>query len=171
MSMNTRALPSLGLLSLLCLLSSCQTFKDGDDQLYQQSNRMLDESLQQSKAKVAPPPSVQAALLPPLEMDRALASGPRFDVAAKDMPAREFFLSLMDGAGKNLVVHPEIQGNITFSLRNVTLEEVLAAVRDSYGYDFRKTSYGYQILPNQPASRSRRPLQQQARTTARTRRI
>ena len=154
MSMNTRALPSLGLLSLLCLLSSCQTFKDGDDQLYQQSNRMLDESLQQSKAKVAPPPSVQAALLPPLEMDRALASGPRFDVAAKDMPAREFFLSLMDGAGKNLVVHPEIQGNITFSLRNVTLEEVLAAVRDSYGYDFRKTSYGYQILPNQPVTQT-----------------
>jgi MSHA biogenesis protein MshL len=51
-------------------------------------------------------------------------------------------------------VHPEVTGSITFSLRRVTLEEVLAAVRDSYGYDFRRTSYGYQVLPNKKVTRS-----------------
>lgn len=144
----------ISLLSALCLLSACQTFVDGDKQLYDQSNRILAETLAQSRAKVAPPPSVQAALLSPLELTTVARSGPRFDVAAKDMPANEFFLSLMDGAGKNIVVHPEVSGNITFSLRNVTLEEVLAAVRDSYGYDFSRTSYGYQIMPNQAITRT-----------------
>lgn len=152
----TPTLPKRGLLlGLAFLLSACQTFIDGDKQLYEQSGKLLDESLQQaqSSAKVTPPPAVQAALLPPLSTS-VFAGGPRFDVAAKDMPARDFFLSLMDSAGQNLVVHPAVSGNITFSLRRVTIEEVLAAVRDSYGYDFRRTSYGYQILPNEKVTRS-----------------
>jgi MSHA biogenesis protein MshL len=144
----------VSLLSALCLLSACQTFVDGDKQLYDQSNRILADTLAQSRAKAVPPPSVQAALMSPLGSTQLARSGPRFDVAAKDMPANEFFLSLMDGAGKNIVVHPEVTGNITFSLRNVTLEEVLAAVRDSYGYDFSRTSYGYQIMPNQAITRT-----------------
>lgn len=152
--MNMTALPRFALSALLGLLAACQTFTDGNEQLYQQGNQQLREGQQQARSKVVPPPSVQAALLPPLELGGQASVGPRFDVAAKDMPAREFFLSLMDGAGKNLVVSPQIQGNITFSLRNVTLEEVLTAVRDSYGYDFRKTSYGYQILPNQPVTQT-----------------
>lgn len=149
-----RFLPSVCLLSLAGLLTACQTFTDGDQQLYEQSNKLLDESLKQAQAerKVSPPKAVQAALLPPITS--TYVSGPRFDVAAKDMPARDFFLSLMEGAGQNLVVHPEVAGNITFSLRRVTLDEVLAAVRDSYGYDYRRTSYGYQILPNKVITRS-----------------
>ncbi|WP_312515622.1 pilus (MSHA type) biogenesis protein MshL [Stutzerimonas nitrititolerans] len=147
-------LPRLGLLSLFCLIGACQTFKDGDQRLYEQSERLFEESLEQSQNKVAPPPSVQAALIPPLEITGSSGAGPRFDVAVNDMPARVFFLSLMQSAGQNLLVHPEVTGNITFSLSNVNLEEVLAAVRDSYGYDYRRTSYGYQIQPNQAITRT-----------------
>src|SRR5690606_36023001 len=119
-----------------------------------QSERLFEESLEQSQNKVAPPPSVQAALIPPLDIAGSSSAGPRFDVAVNDMPARDFFLSLMQSAGQNLLVHPEVTGNITFSLSNVNLEEVLAAVRDSYGYDYRRTSYGYQIQPNQAITRT-----------------
>ncbi|WP_313290821.1 pilus (MSHA type) biogenesis protein MshL [Stutzerimonas nitrititolerans] len=147
-------LPRLGLLSLFCLLGACQTFKDGDQRLYEQSERLFEEGLEQSQNKVAPPPSVQAALIPPLDIAGSSGAGPRFDVAVNDMPARDFFLSLMQSAGQNLLVHPEVTGNITFSLSNVNLEEVLAAVRDSYGYDYRRTSYGYQIQPNQAITRT-----------------
>lgn len=151
--MSFRPAP-LVLLCLCSLLSACQTFRDGDSQLRAQSQRLLDESLEQSQRSV-PPAQVQAALIPPLRLETGgLSSGPRFDVAVRDMEAREFFLSLMDGAGENLVVHPEVSGQITFSLRNVTLEEVLSAVRDSYGYDFQRTAYGYRILPNQLVTRT-----------------
>ncbi|MEN2505538.1 pilus (MSHA type) biogenesis protein MshL [Stutzerimonas stutzeri] len=145
----------LGALSLFCLLPACQTFEDGDKRLYEQSNRLFQESLEQNQQKVAPPASIQAGLIPPLPAaDSQPITGPRFDVAVSDMPAREFFLSLMDSAGENILVHPGVTGNVTFSLRNVTLEEALAAVRDSYGYDYRRTAYGYQIQPNQAITRT-----------------
>ncbi|HEY8331800.1 MAG TPA: pilus (MSHA type) biogenesis protein MshL [Pseudomonas sp.] len=155
MPMMPFRLSHLGLLATCCLLAACQTFTDGDRQLREQTDRLLEESLAQSRRSNVPPPAVQAALLPPLLPDGAgFSSGPRFDVAVRDMEAREFFLSLMDGAGQNLVVHPEVSGLITFSLRNVTLDEVLRAVRDTYGYDFKRTSYGYRILPNQLQTRT-----------------
>ena len=60
-----RFLPSVCLLSLSCLLVACQTFKDGDAQLYEQSGKLLDDSLKQAQAapKVMPPLAVQAAML------------------------------------------------------------------------------------------------------------
>ena len=75
-------------------------------------------------------------------------------MSASDMPARAFFLSLMDSAGQNILVHPQVSGDISLSLRQVTLPDVLAAVRDSYGYDYRRTRYGYQIQPNQAITRT-----------------
>ena len=43
----TPTLPKRGLLlGLAFLLSACQTFIDGDKQLYEQSGKLLDESLQ-----------------------------------------------------------------------------------------------------------------------------
>ncbi|WP_254797543.1 pilus (MSHA type) biogenesis protein MshL [Geopseudomonas aromaticivorans] len=155
MPMMPFRLSHLGLLAACCLLAACQTFTDGDRRLREQTDRLLEDSLAQSRRSNVPPPAVQAALLPPLLPDGAgFSSGPRFDVAVRDMEAREFFLSLMDSAGQNLVVHPEVSGLITFSLRNVTLDEVLRAVRDTYGYDFKRTSYGYRILPNQLQTRT-----------------
>jgi MSHA biogenesis protein MshL len=156
MSMPFFRLSHLAPLTACCLLVACQSTPDGDRQLREQGDRLLKDSLEQSRAASAnPPPAVQAALLPPLLPAAASgATGPRFDVAVRDMEAREFFLSLMDSAGQNLVVSPEVSGKITFSLRNVTLEEVLAAVRDTYGYDFQRSSYGYRILPNQLLTRT-----------------
>lgn len=155
MSTMPHRLKHLGLFTLCGLLAACQTFTDGDRQLREQSDRLFEDALAQSRQSQTPPPAVQAALLPPLLPETSVPSGgPRFDVAARDMDARAFFLSLMDSAGQNLVVHPEVSGTITFSLRNVTLDEVLAAVRDTYGYDFQRTSYGYRILPNQLLTRT-----------------
>jgi len=153
--MISTLMPRFGVLSLFCLLAACQTFEDGDKRLYEQSNRLFEESLEQSQPKAVPPAAVQAGLIPPLQtFSGSAASSPRFDVAVSDMSAREFFLSLADSAGQNLLVHPGVTGEITFSLRNVTLEETLAAVRDSYGYDYRRTAYGYQIQPNQAITRT-----------------
>ncbi|MCJ8168403.1 pilus (MSHA type) biogenesis protein MshL [Atopomonas sediminilitoris] len=155
--MRKHAQPWLKLVLLLGVVSlgACQSFRDGEEQLYEQTTRQLDEALKQSRASAQPPTAVQAALIPPLRYDNLpIQSGPRFDVTAVDMPAREFFLSLMEGAGQNLVVAPQVDGLITFNLNNVTLDEVLAAVRDVYGFDYQRTAYGYRILPNQRITRT-----------------
>lgn len=77
----------------------------------------------------------------------------RFDVVANQLPAREFFLGLVTGTTQNIMVHPEVTGYITLNLKNVTMNQALDAARDLYGYEYRRTSYGYEILPAQLQTR------------------
>lgn len=71
-----------------------------------------------------------------------------FDVVVNQMPAREFFMTLMEGSKQNILVGPDISGYITLRLSRVSLEDTLRAVRDTYGYEYVKTPYGYQISSN-----------------------
>jgi len=71
----------------------------------------------------------------------------RFDIAVTEAPARAFFEGLADGTPYNLVFEPGISGNISLKLKNVTLIEALDAVRDAYGYDYRRMSTGFVIIP------------------------
>jgi MSHA biogenesis protein MshL len=82
------------------------------------------------------------ALVPP-----APAEEPRFDVAVSEAPARAFFEGLADGTPYNMVFEPGISGTISLKLKNVTITEVLDAVGDAYGYDYRRMPTGFVILP------------------------
>jgi type II secretory pathway component GspD/PulD (secretin) len=82
------------------------------------------------------------------------ASEARFDVTVEDAPARPFFQSLVEGTHNNILVHPNVTGRITLSLKQVTLEQVLDATRELYGYDYRRSSAGYVVLPAAVQSRT-----------------
>jgi len=71
----------------------------------------------------------------------------RFDLSVMDAEARDFYMSLVEGTDLNLVVHPDVTGQVTLMLKQVTLPEVLDTVRDLYGYDYRPTGAGFIILP------------------------
>jgi MSHA biogenesis protein MshL len=97
-----------------------------------------------------PPPSVRSALIPlgqehltqPLEQ-----TSPRFDIAASQVSAREFFMGLVEGSDINMVVHPEVEGTISVDLKNTTVEEVLQVIHNVYGYPYFKTGTVYQVMP------------------------
>jgi len=71
----------------------------------------------------------------------------RFDVAVNEMPAKEFFTSLVQDADVNVVAHPELNGTVTLNLTNVSIRQVLNVTRDVYGYEYSKKSGIYTIYP------------------------
>lgn len=73
------------------------------------------------------------------------SEGRRYDFQVDDAPARAFFEGLVVGTPTNMLVHPEVKGRVSMSLKQVTLVEVLEAARDMYGYDYRATGNGYVI--------------------------
>src|SRR3990167_286762 len=96
------------------------------------------------------PLSVSNALIPSMDASVPKPAPPRdrqFVVTANQMPARAFFMGLVEGTPYNMIVSPAVTGTISLNLRNVTIDQTLEAVQDAYGYEFRKTSYGYEILP------------------------
>jgi MSHA biogenesis protein MshL len=108
----------------------------------------LDDALAHAEADpaAAPPPAVSDALLPPLRLEPApKGAAQRFDVSVTDMPVREFLLGLVADTDLNLALDPGLSGTITLTLKNVTIVEVLSALRDVYGYSYEKTGYGWHV--------------------------
>lgn len=102
------------------------------------------------KRVITPPPEVTDALLPPLrrELPDILPDlEPRFDISVNNSRAREFFMSLVKGTTLNMVVHPDVTGTISITLRDVTIEDVLSTTRDVYGYRYQRTGNTYQVYP------------------------
>ncbi len=106
-----------------------------------------------AEANVAPsvPQAVTSALVPSLRLGTReapkIVDRQKFDIAVNDVPAQQFFMSLVDGTNYNMVVHPEVTGAISLNLKNVTIPDVINAARDVYGFEFDQTPYGFHVLP------------------------
>jgi MSHA biogenesis protein MshL len=93
-----------------------------------------------------PPPAANPFAVSPKPLAPA-AVEERFDVNVVDADAHDFFMGLVTGTSRNLIVHPDVTGSLTLTLNQVTLPEVLETVREVYGYDYRQTAGAYVVLP------------------------
>jgi MSHA biogenesis protein MshL len=140
------------LLSLAIFLSACSTNKNSGKRL--QGEDLLDQTVaqqtQREQQKAEIPTAVKNALLDNHSMSAGVAKGAldRFDVSVRNVPAKDFFLGLVNGTGVNVVVHPQVSGNVTLDLKNVTVEDVLRVTRDIYGYEYRQERGIYTIYAN-----------------------
>lgn len=149
--MKTRLASMLPLLVLG--LAACQTTDRPNPAASKEALR--DSMAQQSARAVVPPPAslppgvqqelnadgLLAGLAAPMQTER------RFDVSANDVDARVFFPSLVEGTPFSVAVHPQVSGNISLSLKGVTLSEALQVVQDIYGYEISREGRVLRVYP------------------------
>jgi len=136
--------------TLAMLLVGCQSISPGWRDSVSAS---VDESLSQARAGKdgkGLPSDVSSALLPSIEI--TLPQGgtvplePRFDLTVNSAPARQVFMGLVEGTPYSMIMHPDVSGTISLNLKEVTVPEALSAIRQVYGYEYRREGNRFFIL-------------------------
>ena len=95
--------------------------------------------------------ALSQAMMPPLQLDlptSAKSAEPRFDLAVNNAPAAQVFMALVSGTRYSMLVTPEVSGNVTVNLKNVTVREALETLRELYGYEYKVQGTRIHIQPN-----------------------
>lgn len=87
------------------------------------------------------PKEVTEEMLQPLKVEpyKAIAkrAEPRFDLVVTKAPASQVLMGVVTGTPYSIVLSPELTGDISVRLKDVTLFEALNSLRDLYGYEYR----------------------------------
>jgi len=133
--------PFAALLAAMLALAGCQT--PPASTTYDAIKNEVARDAAKRPAAAAVDDAVANALLPPAsslatQLPKARpALEERFNVSFNNVPAQQFFRSIVAGTRYNILVHPDVSGSITVNLKDVTLQETLDAVREVYGYDYK----------------------------------
>jgi len=152
--MNDNRIPmrAVATIAAMLALAGCQTTPSTTTY-----DKIKGELASAAAKRPAAAPTVDAAvadaLLPPAaalatQLPKARpALEERFNVSFNNVPAQQFFRSIVAGTRYNILVHPDVAGTITANLKDVTLQETLDAVREMYGYDYKIDGTRISIKP------------------------
>ena len=117
------------------------------------NNKMQQVLKDAAKAKNAAtmPDAVNAALLPPLKIEAPKSNAkklePRFDLVVNNAPASQVLMGIVSGTRYSMLLHPDMSGNVSVNLKDVTVFEALDALRDLYGYEYKVDGTRIMIEP------------------------
>ena len=138
----------LGLLALL-ILSACATGGGSKNSVTDKIRQEMDAAV--APAEAAKPETVDQALLPPLAVSPAQTDTKpletKFDLAVNSTPAKQVFMAIVSGTRYSVLVHPDVSGTISLTLKDVTVFEALEAIREMYGYDYKVDGTRIYIQP------------------------
>lgn len=142
---------NITLLALLFSLIGCQTVPNDAVDI----KEGLDAAIKETKSFNGPKPltqipnSVQQELMLN-DMNLAkqgMLAEKRLEVSATEVDAKDFFQAIVRGSQYNVIIHPEVTGQISLSLNNVTLSEALTVVEDVYGYEIIRRGNVVKVFP------------------------
>ena len=141
----------IALSTLLLTLVGCQTVPNAPTEIKED----LDAAIKEAKAFNGPKPltqipnSVQQELMlnSMNEAKQGLLAEKRLEISATEVEAKDFFQAIVQGSHYNVVIHPDITGQISLSLNNVTLSEALTVVEDVYGYEIVRNGNIVKVFP------------------------
>ena len=95
--------------------------------------------------------------MPPLEITlpegRTAPVEPRFDISVANAPARQVFLGLVEGTPYQIVLHPDVGGSVSLNLKDITVPEAMNALREVYGYEYRREGNRFFVLGREMQTR------------------
>ncbi len=131
------------------LLAGCAATRSNNqvaDSIKHEMNQAAQNSAGPSKAD-----EVNNALLPPLDMGipkvDSKSLDTKFDLAVNNVPASQVFMSIVDGTRYSMLLDPNVRGNISLNLKDVTVFDALEAIRQMYGYDYKIKNNRIYIQP------------------------
>ena len=150
--MRMRSTTKAVVLAIIALtLTACQAVRPRDNPVAVEIDQTLVRGIESQPDSSAPPAEVESALLPAITVAAGVDENPiesRFTISVNDAEASQFFMSLVEGTAYNMVVHPGVTGAITLNLKAVTVSEVMQIMRDVHGFEYRRTAYGFEVLPS-----------------------
>lgn len=132
--------PLSGLLILLLTVAGCATKPPNTERAQLQINAEMDKAAVASRTPVTQPANISAALLPPLQIPVPSAPKPveqKFDLVINNAPASQVFMGIVTGTPYSMLIPPDLPGNLSVNLKNVSVFEALDAIRELYGYDYK----------------------------------
>jgi MSHA biogenesis protein MshL len=134
---------------MVLLLAGCADLPQRPNAAQDTILRELDRAA--NERKPVTPEAVSQALLPPLvvEMPRGDIQKPdtRFDLSVNNAPAAQVFMAIVSGTRYSMVLHPDVKGELSVNLKDVTVTEALDTLRDLYGFDYNVQGNRIVVLP------------------------
>ncbi len=128
------------------LLTACQITKKNDASAQKESLQTPEDK---QVSELILPEDIEAELYADLNEPNSniVVQEKRIDISARDVDARLFFASIISDSEYSVAIHPDVDGEITLSLKQVTLAEALRVIEDMYGYDIKLKGRVYHIYP------------------------
>ena len=142
------------LMLLAGALAGCAAPPRAGNEVIGEINDVLLKSATERKAPRAE--LTDKSLMPPLAPQAVAdvaAAEPRFDLSVVNAPATQVFMALVSGTRYSMLLPPDVSGNVTVNLKDVTVTEALDTIRELYGYEYRIQGKRIFIEPNTMKSR------------------
>ncbi|MFC3095286.1 pilus (MSHA type) biogenesis protein MshL [Alteromonas sediminis] len=142
---------SLILMLATAILAGCQSVPEShvERSLQEQFNEQVaTEKKQQQRQPQALPSAVDALLSADADNSESSLFGvEKYDIEAQNVDMRAFFAGLVADTPYSVAMHPDVTGDITLSLKQVPLPDIINLVAELYNLDVEQRGTVFQVRP------------------------